>query len=71
MLYNRALRVYFWHMADKFRKEIHLPKDILKELKIVAAYTDKSVKKYMEDLIIQDVKMKAAKLLKVPAYERR
>jgi len=58
-------------MSDKFRKEIHLPKDILKELKIVAAYTDKSVKKYMEDLIIQDVKMKAAKLLKVPAYERR
>jgi hypothetical protein len=58
-------------MADKFRKEIHLPKDILKELKIVAAYTDKSVKKYMEDLIIQDVKMKTAKLLKVPSYERK
>ena len=58
-------------MADKFRKEIHLPKDILKDLKIVAAYADKSVKKYMEDLIIQDVKAKAAKLLKVPVYERR
>jgi hypothetical protein len=48
-------------MAEKFRKEIHLPKEILKDLKIVAAYADKSVKKYMEDLIIQDVRVKASK----------
>ncbi|MBI1767604.1 MAG: hypothetical protein HYR67_04425 [Bacteroidetes bacterium] len=58
-------------MAEKLRKEIHLPKDILKDLKIVAAYADKSVKKYMEDLVIQDVKGKAPKLLKIPVYDRR
>ena len=58
-------------MLEKFRKEIHLPKEILKDLKIVAAYADKSVKKYMEELIIQDVKTKAPKLSKVSANERR
>ena len=58
-------------MPDKFRKEIHLPKEILKDLKIVAAYADKSVKKYMEDLVIQDVKGKAHKLQKNSAYDRR
>jgi len=51
-------------MSEKFRKEIHLPKDILKDLKIVAAYADKSVKKYMEELIIQDVRTKVPKLSK-------
>jgi hypothetical protein len=58
-------------MAEKFRKEIHLPKDILKDLKVVAAYADKSVKKYMEDLIIQDVRVKAGKLQKIPVNDRR
>lgn len=58
-------------MAEKFRKEIHLPKEILKDLKIVAAYADKSVKKYMEELIIQDVRVKATKLSKSNVYDRR
>jgi hypothetical protein len=58
-------------MSEKFRKEIHLPKEILKDLKIVAAYADKSVKKYMEELIIQDVKTKAIRLSKNPSHERR
>lgn len=61
----------FLGMAEKFRKEIHLPKDILKDLKIVAAYADKSVKKYMEELIIQDVRVKATKLSKSNVYDRR
>jgi hypothetical protein len=58
-------------MSEKFRKEIHLPKEILKDLKIVAAYADKSVKKYMEELIIEDVRVKATKLSKISVHERR
>jgi hypothetical protein len=65
------MRGLFLGMSEKFRKEIHLPKEILKDLKIVAAYADKSVKKYMEELIIQDVKTKAPKLSKTTLNERR
>jgi hypothetical protein len=59
------------NIRDRIRKEIQLPKDILKDLKIVAAYSDKSVKKYMEDLIIQDVKAKSLRLAKNSNHNKR
>ncbi|HTH55503.1 MAG TPA: hypothetical protein VL728_05615 [Cyclobacteriaceae bacterium] len=46
---------------EKIRKEIHLPPQIVKDLKIVAAHADKSVKKYMEDLVVHDVKLQMIK----------
>jgi hypothetical protein len=49
---------------EKFRKEIHLPKQILKDLKLVAAHADKSVKKYMEDIILNDIKLRIEKISK-------
>jgi hypothetical protein len=51
-------------MKDVLRKQIDLPKETIKDLKIVAAYSDKSVKKYMEDLIINDVKDRIKKIKK-------
>jgi len=49
---------------EKVRKEIHLPSEIIRDLKIVAAYSDKSVKKYMEDLILFAVKSQIVKITK-------
>ena len=51
---------------EKIRKEIHLPSQIIRDLKIVAAHADKSVKKYMEDLIIHDIKSQIIKIGKTP-----
>lgn len=51
-------------MNDVLRKQIDLPRETIKDLKIVAAYADKSVKKYMEDLIINDVKERIKKIKK-------
>jgi hypothetical protein len=50
---------------EKIRKEIHLPSLIVKDLKIVAAYADKSVKKYMEDLVLHEIKSQMVKINKV------
>lgn len=47
---------------DKIRKEIHLPSEMLRELKIVAAHADKSVKKYIEDLVVHDVRFQIRKI---------
>ena len=47
---------------EKIRKEIHLPSEVVHELKIVAAHTDKSVKKFMEDLIVYEVKTRMEKI---------
>jgi hypothetical protein len=49
---------------EKIRKEIHLPELMLKDLKIVAAHADKSVKKYMEDIILSEVKLQMVKINK-------
>jgi hypothetical protein len=38
------------------RKEINLPNELLKDLKTVAFHADKTVKKYMEDVVIQKIK---------------
>ena len=51
---------------EKIRKEIHLPSDIIRDLKIIAANADKSVKKYMEDLVAQDVQVQIRKISKEP-----
>ncbi len=47
---------------EKIRKEIHLPSEMVLELKIVAVNIDKSVKRFMEDLIVYEVKMQIAKI---------
>jgi len=47
---------------EKIRKEIHLPLEIALELRIVAAHRDKSVKRFMEDLIVYEVKTQIAKI---------
>lgn len=47
---------------EKVRKELHLPSQIAKDLKIAAALSDKSVKKYMEDVILYEVKTQMAKI---------
>jgi hypothetical protein len=49
---------------EKIRKEIHLPTQILKDLKIVAAQADKSAKKYMEDLILGEVRVQIVRINK-------
>jgi len=49
---------------EKTRKEIHLPNEILRDLKIVAAHADKSVKKYIEDVILGEVKLQIVKINK-------
>jgi len=49
---------------DKIRKEVHLPLPVVKDLKVVAAHADKSVKKYMEDLILGEVKVQMARINK-------
>jgi len=49
---------------NKIRKEIHLPKELMRDLKMVAAYVDKSPKRYIEDLVIQDVKGQIYKIKK-------
>jgi hypothetical protein len=43
-------------MAEKIRKQIDLEKEIIKELKILAAHADKDVKNYLQDLVIQHVR---------------
>jgi hypothetical protein len=43
-------------MAEKIRKQIDLDREIIKELKILAAHADKDVKNYLQDLVIQHVK---------------
>jgi hypothetical protein len=50
---------------EKIRKEIHLPAQIMRDLKIVAAYADKSVKKYMEDVVLHDILSQVKKINKV------
>jgi hypothetical protein len=47
---------------DKVRKEVHLPLQIAHDLKIVAASADKSVKKYIEDLVLYEVKTQIVKI---------
>jgi len=47
---------------EKIRKEIHLPSEIIKDLKIIAANADKSVKRYLEDLVVQDVQAQTKKI---------
>jgi hypothetical protein len=51
---------------EKIRKEIHLPLQIVKDLKIVAAQADKSAKKYIEDLILNDVRLQMMRINKLP-----
>jgi hypothetical protein len=43
-------------MAEKIRKQIDLEKEVIKELKILAAHADKDVKNYLQDLVIQHVR---------------
>lgn len=54
--------------SGKVRKEVHLLKESIRDLKIAAAYADKSSKKYMEDAImnkieedLRSIKMKGIK----------
>lgn len=49
---------------EKIRKEVHLPLVVIKDLKVVAAHTDKSVKKYMEDLILGEVRAQMVRINK-------
>lgn len=44
-------------MAEMIRKQIDLDKETVKELKVLAAHADKAVKSYMQDLIVQHVKL--------------
>jgi hypothetical protein len=48
--------------VDKVRKEIHLPQQTIRDLRIVAALFDKSPKKYLEDLVIENVKSQIIKI---------
>jgi len=43
---------------DVVRKQIDIPKNIIKDLKLIALNADKSVKRYIEDLILNDIKSK-------------
>jgi hypothetical protein len=43
------------------RKEIIIPDILIKDLKKVAFHHDKSVKKYMEEVVISDIKEKIKK----------
>ena len=45
------------------RKEIIIPDILIKDLKKVAFHHDKSVKKYMEDVVINDIKEKTKKIV--------
>lgn len=47
---------------EKIRKEIHLPSHMIKDLRIIAAQSDKSPKKYIEDLIVREVQMQIIKI---------
>jgi hypothetical protein len=44
------------------RKQIDLPDDLLRDLKLLAMSVDKSVKKFMEDLIINHIKENIRKI---------
>ncbi len=44
------------------RKEIVIPDGLIKDLKQIAFSADKSVKKYMEDVVINDIREKSKKL---------
>ena len=44
------------------RKEVIIPDALIKDLKKLAFHADKTVKKYMEDVIISDIKEKTKKL---------
>jgi hypothetical protein len=44
------------------RKEIVIPDGIIRDLKQIAFNSDKSVKKYMEDVIISDIREKSKRL---------
>ena len=46
------------------RKQVDIQDDLLKDLKIVAAHADKSVKKWLEDLIANAIREQAKKLKK-------
>jgi hypothetical protein len=50
------VRITFVAMSEKIRKQIDLEKEIIKELKILAAHADKDVKNYLQDLVVQHVK---------------
>ncbi len=43
-------------MAEKIRKQIDLDKEVIRELKILAAHADKDVKNYLQDLVVQHVR---------------
>jgi hypothetical protein len=43
-------------MSDKIRKQIDLDREVIKELKILAAHADKDVKNYLQDLIVRHVR---------------
>jgi hypothetical protein len=49
-----------YHCA--MRKEIVIPDTLIRDLKQIAFNADKSVKKYMEDVVINDIREKAKKL---------
>lgn len=48
-------------MSEIIRKQIDLPKETVKELKVLAAYADSNVKKYIETIVIQHVKANKGK----------
>jgi hypothetical protein len=47
---------------DKVRKEVRLSKQTVRELKVVAGLSAKSPKKYIEELIIENIKSQIAKI---------
>lgn len=46
---------------ELIRKELHIPPDVLKQYKILAANADKSPKEFMEDVLIAHIKPKKSK----------
>jgi hypothetical protein len=52
-------------MAKIIRKQIDLTEDVLKGVKILAAYNDTNPKKYIEALIVQHVRASSPKVAKV------
>jgi hypothetical protein len=54
---------------EKVRKEVHLPSQIIRDLKMVADQADKSAKKYMEDLVLQEVRLQMLRINKLPSRQ--
>lgn len=51
------------------RKLIDIPDDLVKDLRILAAYSDKNVKTYLQDLIIQHIQNSKSHHLKGKSIE--